>query len=213
MTFVDIGANVGYFTTMAARAVGPRGRVLAVEPEPHNFELLSSNVVDNGLDCVDLVQAALGSTRGEASLFLNADNHGDHRLWSNSPDAVGRQTMTVPTWTLDELVAAHDLDHVDVVKIDVQGYEHEIAKGMIDLLESADRLSILSEFWPYGIERAGGSPEGYLAEFRTRGFVTHLILPEGPVPCSDPGAIFAALPPMDTQAPDGCYVNLLFRKG
>src|SRR4051794_38341269 len=79
-TFVDIGANLGYFSTLGAKCVGPQGKVIAIEPDPHNFSLLLRNVLRNSLDQVALYNVALGER--PSTLFFNRSktNFGDHRV-------------------------------------------------------------------------------------------------------------------------------------
>ena len=116
MTVVDAGAHVGYFTCQAARLVGPRGLVLAFEPAPRNFELLTANVWRNGFTNVVCFPWALGEAAGFAPLQLSASNTGDHRLHGSAGD-----TVLVRVAALDEVLAIRG--PVDVVKLDVQGSE------------------------------------------------------------------------------------------
>lgn len=80
MVCLDIGANVGYFTLIAAKLVGEKGKVFAFEPEPHNFDLLVKNIALNGYDNVTPVQKAISNKNGKAKLFLNTFDGGGHTL-------------------------------------------------------------------------------------------------------------------------------------
>jgi FkbM family methyltransferase len=155
MVFVDIGANVGYFTVLASRLVGDAGTVIAVEPEPKNFELLKRNVNENKLRNVILLNTALGATTGQAELFLSASNYGDHQLYRREDES--RQPVSVPLDTLDNALARCNISRVDVIKMDVQGYEYQILAGMRRTLAYNAHLVVLTEFWPQGLSRAGGS--------------------------------------------------------
>ncbi len=84
MTVINVGAHVGYFALLAARCVGPSGRVLAIEPAPENFALLQANVEQAGAGHVSLTNAAAWSTPGELELALSPINTGDHRV--SGPD-------------------------------------------------------------------------------------------------------------------------------
>ena len=80
--FVDVGANIGYFSLIAARLVGDGGAVYAFEPDPLNFRLLQASVASNGLTRrVHAVSAALAAKEGEGLLYLSADNLGDHQIY------------------------------------------------------------------------------------------------------------------------------------
>ncbi len=120
---LDAGANVGIFTTMAAKRVGPSGRIVAIEPHPDNFGTLSGNVARNGLGNVRLVQAALDERSGSAELFVHERgiNHSLKRRTDRS--------ITVELKTVDQVVAEQELERVDLVKIDTEGNVPAILRG------------------------------------------------------------------------------------
>lgn len=149
-TVVDGGANVGYFTLLLARLVGPDGRVYAFEPDPRAFHLLSLNVKANGYKNVVLSNTALGRRSGKATLYLNERNRGDNRL---SP-IDGATHIEVPVTSLDESVPGD----VSFVKLDIQGCERDALIGANRLL-SQDCVSIACELWPPGLIELGSSPE------------------------------------------------------
>ena len=152
---VDVGANLGYYTVVAGAAVGPGGRVVAVEPEPRNAALLEENVRLNGYeDRVEIVTAAAGEAQGSTLLHLSDANLGDHRAFDSGD---GRQAVEVPIVALDDLPAL--AGRVDVVKIDVQGAEAAVLRGARRLIErNREHLVVLVEFWPQGIHLAGDDP-------------------------------------------------------
>ncbi|HEX4679272.1 MAG TPA: FkbM family methyltransferase [Gaiellaceae bacterium] len=102
MTFVDAGAHVGYYTVLAGRLLGPRGLVLAFEPNPRNYELLLANVWRNGLANVVCFPWALSDETGFTDLYLSAENSGDHRIYAREE---GRPSVPVRTAALDALTA------------------------------------------------------------------------------------------------------------
>lgn len=133
--FVDIGANCGLFTLFAARAVGSRGRVMAIEPSPEMARRVRFNVETNGMDNVTVVQAAVGAHAGRATLF-----GGDHHGLASLCDAVGGAATTVPMAPLITLVAQAGLDRIDALKIDIEGYED---RALIPFVRGAPRA-----LWP-----------------------------------------------------------------
>lgn len=153
---VDLGANIGYYTVVASLACGEKGRVWAFEPEPENYRLLIENVALNGLRNVEAVNAAAGRESGTAELFLSDINQGDHRLYRND----GRvDSVVVRTHSLDDWFANRDA-RVDLIKMDTQGVEAQIVEGMLGVLEqNRGRVSLIVEFWPFGLRGAGDSPE------------------------------------------------------
>lgn len=118
--FLDVGANVGIYSLLAAKLVGASGRVIAVEPQPNVFERLRTNMSFNPSLSIDAVETALGSSQGEAELFLNPENDGEASL---TPAAGGRQSIKVPQTTLLNLLEQRGIHRVDFLKIDVEGAE------------------------------------------------------------------------------------------
>jgi FkbM family methyltransferase len=158
--FVDVGANLGYYTVLGARRVGPSGWVAAFEPDAENFRLLQSNVAANGLANVTALRAAVAERAGEDALYVAADNRGDHRLYATPEEPRPRQT--VPTVTLDASLPPGRAPRL--VKIDAQGAELRIFQGMSALLrERGSGLRIVTEVWPYGLRNAGSSHGALLA--------------------------------------------------
>jgi FkbM family methyltransferase len=165
MTFLDVGAHVGYFSVLAGRLVGARGLVLAFEPEPRNYELLLANVWRHGLTNAACFPWAVSATSGFADLHVSESNTGDHRIVAAGEE---RQTVTVRTVALDALEVLRP--PVDVVKVDTQGTEHLAILGMARLLVSSPDVVLIVEFWPHGIRLAGGEPASVLAFYRSLGF-------------------------------------------
>jgi len=198
MVAVDVGANVGVHTLRLARAVGAAGRVHALEPEPGNFRLLARAVRESGLAQVRLHAAAAADGAGTLHLYLSPVNRGDHRL---HPDADARHEVTVDAVVLDELLA--DEPHVDFVKIDVQGAEVFVLRGLRRTLGRRPAAGVVCELSPALQRRAGTDPEEFFALFRAAGLAPHRIRRDGGTEAvSERDAIAAA-------GPSG-YVNLWF---
>jgi FkbM family methyltransferase len=160
MRCADIGANIGFVTAELSRLAGAKGKVYAFEPSPANFALLRRRLSRPN---VTLVEAAAGATNGEVQLHLSDHLNVDHRTY---PTQEARRQIEVRLVTLDDFIQEESLDFV---KLDVQGYELEVLKGMTRLLRSSPRLTMLMEFWPWGLRRAGGSPEEVLETLRSAG--------------------------------------------
>jgi FkbM family methyltransferase len=152
MTVVDVGANWGYFTLLAASIVGPGGRVLAIEPEPRLFALLEQNVRRNALDQVVAVRAA--ATGRPSTLTLSVFDQGQGN-WGTSSVA-GPQTASavdVAGLRVDDLVCDRGISSVDLAKIDVEGHEPAVLAGMrVGLLEGRYRR-VLIEWHPWTTTR------------------------------------------------------------
>lgn len=163
---LDVGANIGYYTLLFARLVGPEGRVIAFEPDPLNFLLLKRNVRANGYRNVELVNKAVADTTGTMRLYLSRDNKGDHRLYDSRD---GREAVDIAVTTLDDALAGYD-GRLDFIKMDIQGSEARALAGMTRLLAKYRRLKMVTEFWPIGLQRAGADAAAYLRRLLDHGF-------------------------------------------
>jgi FkbM family methyltransferase len=208
-TFVDVGAHVGYFTTLAARRVGPAGRVVAVEPDPYNFLLLRRNVRRNRLSNVVIAHCALGAKAGNALLYEAQENLGDHRLHVNAAAAAQRHCVDIALETLDALLEHNRIGPPDVIKIDVQGSEAGVIAGMGRLLSGDRPLTLLLEFWPYGLAQAGASPQTLFDTLAQAGFTARALGDEQDLSFEQ---VLARIGPINTRCPDHSFVNLVFRR-
>jgi FkbM family methyltransferase len=152
-TFVDAGANIGYYTVIAGRLLGDKGKVYAFEPEPKNFAMLQKNVRLNGLTNVVLEQKALSNRKGTVKLFIADANKGDHRIYQ--PEYENRSSVDVEAVRLDEYFKDHER-RIDLLKTDTQGAEGVILEGMTGLFEGrTDGPTIFMEFWPHALGELG----------------------------------------------------------
>ena len=132
---VDVGANVGFWTIPAARALGPGGRVVAFEPNPWAVDRLRRNLAlndDGSLAAVEIVAAAVGAAPGTMELYSDDLEAGASQatLYAAAHDG-SPQHVEVPVTTLDDVVTGP----VDLVKIDVQGHEMAVLDGARRLFE------------------------------------------------------------------------------
>lgn len=138
MTVVDVGANLGYFTRLASSLVGPTGNVYAFEPDADNFLLLKKNT--EHLKNVHIIQSAVSDTEGTVTLYLS-NKMGMHSLLEKNGSG---RSVTVPCTTLDQLYKKTD---IHFIKIDVEGAEGAVFRGMEKLLES--KPIIVFEYNPW----------------------------------------------------------------
>ncbi|MBI2802618.1 MAG: FkbM family methyltransferase [Gammaproteobacteria bacterium] len=160
---VDIGANIGEYTAFFSKIVGPTGRVFAFEPGPQNFARLNARVETSAN--VTTVQSAVGDTNGELSFYLSTDLNVDHRTYDTGD---GRAVTTVPVCRLDDYFQTQQ--RIDFIKIDVQGFEHNVLQGARRVLTDNPNLTLIAEFWPYGLAKAGSSPRDFLKFLTSLGF-------------------------------------------
>lgn len=158
-TFVDIGAHIGYYTVLASGLVGPGGHVFAFEPAPENHAVLLKNTAS--LSNVKIYESAASSISGIADLYLSPINSGDNRL-SLPTDKYDK--ITVKTIRLDELFTDHS--SIDFVKIDAQGHELSVLKGMNRIICCSQHLKMLIEYEPVLLDGNGVRPELFLETLR-----------------------------------------------
>lgn len=134
-TVIDVGANLGDWTLGAALAVGPGGRVLAFEPVPHVAEALTRTVAINRLRWVTVFAKACSDLVGETALSVERENTTGSRLGVMANDLERTfEQIKVPSVTVDRVAAAERLSRVDVLKIDVEGFEEAVLRGSVETL-------------------------------------------------------------------------------
>lgn len=152
-TFVDVGANAGYFSLLAAALVGPSGRVAAFEPNPATAALLRAHAERNGSGgTVSVEPVALMDEDGEMELYLSTSRHNDGlSTFFPSEEALRRgdldraAVVRVPARRYDAWAAEANFPAPDVVKIDVEGAEEEVLRGMAGTLEASPPPRIVCE--------------------------------------------------------------------
>jgi FkbM family methyltransferase len=201
-TAIDLGANMGYFTLLFARLVGPGGHVLAFEPDPENFELLERNVRANRYANVTLSQNAVSDHPGTALLYRSPVNPGDHRL----VDVGNREAVEVQVITLDEaLPEVHRTVHW--IKMDIQGAEVAALRGMQSIIRSAGEMSIVTEFCPRAIVDFGDDPAELVALLAEAGFHVGQLGRDGSLLDLSFESLLRRV-----NVADGTYVNLVFTR-
>lgn len=149
MRVVDVGANWGYFTLIAAGIVGACGRVLSMEPHPSLHAKLQRNLLANRIGNVTAVRIAAAAERGALNLsgFDEADgNSGTSRLIA--PDNTTANAFTVDTVDLDSLLDSCGIGIVDLIKIDIEGAEALAIRGMADGLKQHRYRHVVMELHP-----------------------------------------------------------------
>ena len=164
---LDVGANIGMIC-IALLKQNYFERAIAFEPDPNNFRLLLKNVAQNGLKSrIDCLPYALSSEAGEAELELSPSNSGDNHLRRSTEQHRAfhedrRRTLKVQVKTLDQVLADDPglgRERASLVWLDIQGHEGYFFNGARRLLSQG--VPVASEFWPYGIKRAGMSLDDY----------------------------------------------------
>jgi FkbM family methyltransferase len=179
MTIVEIGANIGYFTTLLGRLVGPQGCVRAFEANPEIFDLLAENIDINGL--IPFVRAErmlVCDSCGEREITLLERHRGSGSMLSFSDAFLAlyhdkKTTIGVPATTLDAYWK-DEARSIDLVKMDAEGSEPMILNGMSRII-GQPHLTIVCEFYKQFFEAGGSSAESFLEAMLGRGFALRKI--------------------------------------
>ena len=173
MVILDVGAHVGYFSLLAARLVGSEGKVFSFEPDPINYELLVQNIELNGYTNISAANSAVGDKLGSLTLFQTALDSGRHSTYHHGLPENGSVEVNVST--LDAFLDARDWPDIDLVKVDVEGAEMDVLRGMAELLERSPGLKLIMEFNPALLQSAGVPPSDMIKELQSRGFTLSCI--------------------------------------
>jgi FkbM family methyltransferase len=176
MTILDVGANIGLYTALALPRIGRTGRVVALEPDRASFEYLRKTVSANHADNVTCIRKAAGDCAGVMKLFVSENNRGDNRLYDNELSTGSYEVEVMP---VDLLLKELGINVVDLVKIDVQGFEGRVLRGMRETVARSPNLTILMEFWPQGLRCAGTEPEDLLTDLQNMGLVVSELRSDG----------------------------------
>lgn len=171
-TVMDVGANWGYFTLLAAAAVGPSGTVVSLEPDPRQYDTLARNVEINGFTHVKTVRAAASAHAGRLTLLGYADdeeNRGVTRIAEGDEPVPGAtRQFEVDSVTIDGLMPP--AREVDLVKIDVEGAEDLVLQGMREGLSLHRYRAVLLELHPGLLEARRVDAESCLSLLQQYGY-------------------------------------------
>lgn len=177
MVFVDIGANVGTYALHVAKRAGPDARVLAFEPHPRTFTKLAYNLAANGATNVEAMNLAIAAEAGTMDLYSDGGGNIGHASLLREGAGAVRSTQAVPVAPLASVLAEEGVDKVDLLKIDVEGFEDRALLPLFD--QAPERLwpkailieTVLSTLWQRdclavladkGYRRAGATAENVL---------------------------------------------------
>ncbi len=141
-TFVDVGANIGFLSLLGASEVGKQGRVYAFEPFPNTYEILRANKAINHFEQIEIFPVALGAEVGTAMIYPEQDNRGGASILNHHSD----KGVQIEVKKLDDF--AFDRP-IDVIKIDVEGFEFDVLKGALSTIKK-DQPKLIIE---YSIDR------------------------------------------------------------
>ncbi|MEV6739043.1 FkbM family methyltransferase [Streptomyces sp. NPDC051104] len=169
-TFVDVGANIGYFSVLASHQVGPRGQVVSIEASPRFHEVLKGNLKANNCDNVRSANTAV-SDGAERLAFYVADPTNLGATTAVRPGTTTELAFEMTAQTLPEILTEGELRRSRLIKIDVEGAEAAVIRGLTPAL---DRLSadaeLVIEVSPERLARQGDSVEDVISPLVRHGF-------------------------------------------
>jgi len=177
---VDAGANIGAYSQFLSQCVGESGIVHSFEPDPTNFARLRDSLAK--FSNVRVNQLAVSDQTGEAALYVSKSLNVDHRTYPTEGES--RKEIAVWSTTLDDYFKAGE--RVDLIKMDIQGFELHALRGAARVLDDNLDIKLLLEFWPFGLKQAGASAEAFLSFLHDRDFSLFIHGKNGLVGCDCP---------------------------
>lgn len=170
-TVVDVGANIGYYTILFSKLVGSDGTVIAIEPEPRNYQLLRENISRNVSDNVIALEAAAADRAGKLTLILSHRSLGGHHIAEGArvPACRWGRHVDVTSVAVDDVLEERSLRPA-LIKMDIEGSELLAVRGLKRTLSRNQGIVLLCEFNPMAQQRCGADPEAFLDEFEEMGF-------------------------------------------
>lgn len=194
---VDVGANIGVYSEYFAELVGSTGEVHAFEPDPLNYSRLHRLASQH--PTIHPTQAAVGDRDGTIELFQSDGLNFDHHTYRNADDD---RSVEVPLVRLDDVEALRTRP-IRLVKIDVQGSDLGVLRGMTALLARNPEARVLVEYYPFGLAGSGSSPEDLIRFLREGAFTVSSFDP-------DPQLLFTGV---DHVGDRDWYRNLVLSRG
>ena len=183
--FVDVGASFGWYTALASTIVGPKGSVFAFEPSPLASSVIDNTIAENQLKNVMLVRAAVGTTSGHEHIYMPV-NDAVHSP-SAFPSDASFVPLQVPLISLDRYEPLSDGRMIKLIKIDVEGYEPNVIRGMRELARKGVVKNIFLEFNSGWLKRNATTPDELLRLVTSYGFRGFCCKLSGVGGIADPG--------------------------
>ncbi|MCX6840502.1 MAG: FkbM family methyltransferase [Verrucomicrobia bacterium] len=165
---LDVGAQFGLYSMLAARHIGTEGRIFAFEPSPETVAVLRRHLTNNGMTKrVEIVQAAVGPEEGEVTFYM-AGTHPSNTLAPTTVDPVKLTPVKVKAITVDGFCRQRQLKPT-ILKIDVEGWELQVLRGATEVVQDP-ALTICVEMHPYAWESAGYTAADFTSFVEANGF-------------------------------------------
>jgi FkbM family methyltransferase len=187
-TVIDVGANVGFFSVLAATLVGPSGHVACFEPDPANRSRLTNNLAVNDYKNATLIESPATDKAGTVDFYINSDNSGGNALWDpaqfpgNVRSQAEKKVSTVRATTIDAEVKRLRFAKPKLIKVDTEGADQRVLEGARKLLAKTAVPFVVSELHEFGLERMGCSQDSFRGYMEALGYSTFALYYSGAMP-------------------------------
>jgi FkbM family methyltransferase len=166
-TVLDIGANIGFYATILSDIVGEKGKIHCFEPDTNNYNHLKKTTTS--YKNIIINNKAVGPKTEKLKIYTSKELNVDHRTYK--PEEYD-QEIEIDAISIDDYLKG---EKVDFIKMDIQGFEMEAMKGMKETLKKNPKAKMISEFWPYGLRKAGSSVTEYYKLLQNLNFNIELL--------------------------------------
>jgi len=135
MICVDVGANIGYYSTLYSKIVGPNGKVISIEPSPINFDYLKKNLELQDFQNSLLFNCACGNEQNQVKFYMDHRANKCQIIEENNSSHLDKNIISVPLRKIDDIINESNVKMVHFLKIDVEGYEWYTVLGAMDTIK------------------------------------------------------------------------------
>lgn len=171
-TIIDIGSNIGFYALILSELTGEKGHVHCFEPDATNFKHLQKAV--GQLKNVTINHKAIGPNTEKLKIYTSKELNVDHRTYK--PEEYD-EVIEIDAVNLDEYLSNYNegkVPKIDIIKMDIQGFEMQAIRGMQKTLTENKDIKLISEFWPYGLNKANSSSMEYFDHLLSLQFTCYL---------------------------------------
>ncbi len=172
-TVIDIGANIGYYAAILSNCVGENGQVHCFEPDVSNFTHLEK--ATKAYKNIIINNKAVGPKTEKLKIYTSKELNVDHRTYE--PEDYDK-VIEIDAVSIDNYFSGTELvevQKIDFIKMDIQGFEMQAIQGMTKTLANNQNIKLISEFWPYGLKKAGSSVTDYFNFLQSLHFNCYLL--------------------------------------
>jgi FkbM family methyltransferase len=166
-TVLDIGANIGFYATILSDIAGEKGKIHCFEPDATNFNHLKKTTCN--YKNIVINNKAVGPRTEKIRIYTSKELNVDHRTYK--PEEYD-QEIEIDAVSIDDYLKG---EKVQFIKMDIQGFEMEAMKGMKETLKNNPDVKMISEFWPYGLKKAGSSLRDYFILLKELNFKVEIL--------------------------------------